>query len=248
MSTTQIITNPRCRQIIEESIQRRVHVVLTYRGAEGWRTYKSQFAAGPAPHGALVVVVERAGESAPAPPVGQTVGVSFRLGHKKCMFSSTVRSLESAQAGLLVTLLWPESIQQLQRRAFERVAPPSGTVIAVRFWPTDETGGERQVRHGQLEDLSAGGMRLKVADAAQVVPGGAYQCVFAHRPGAAALLLEATLLHREAADQRRASLGFHFIGLETTPEGRLLLDRLARIVSQFQRVQAHRTDQPTRSS
>jgi hypothetical protein len=52
-------------------------------------------------------------------------------------------------------------------------------------------------------------------------------------------VLDAVLRHREAAEQGRASLGFQFVGMETTPEGLRLLDRLVRIVNHFQRSRPH---------
>jgi hypothetical protein len=127
----------------------------------------------------------------------------------------------------------------LQRRAYERAAPPHGTIVPVRFWremPQGESAPEtRVVRHGQLEDLSCGGIRIKVSDAQDIAMGCTYRCVFAPRPGKPAVVLEGILRHREAAEHGRASLGFQFVGLETSVEGLRTLDRLARVVSHFQR-------------
>jgi hypothetical protein len=112
----------------------------------------------------------------------------------------------------------------------------------VRFW-REAAGGDastdaRNVRHGQLEDISAGGMRIKVADPKDVSLDRTYRCVFTPRPGKPSLVLDAVLRHREAVDQGRASLGFQFVGMEATPEGLRLLDRLVRIVNHFQRSNA----------
>ncbi|MFQ5591281.1 MAG: PilZ domain-containing protein [Phycisphaerae bacterium] len=138
-----------------------------------------------------------------------------------------------------MNVCWSGRLEQLQRRTYERVAPPRDTVIAVRFWregATSDKEAKRVVRHGQMEDLSAGGMRLKVADVSDLEIDTLYKCVFSPRSGAQSLVLEATLKHHEAVENRRASLGFQFIGLETTPQGRRTLDQLARIVKRFQRV------------
>ncbi|MBI4719583.1 MAG: PilZ domain-containing protein [Planctomycetes bacterium] len=245
MSTAQQIGCEQREQIIAHAIAKKLHVVLTHRQGSGWRTFPSQFTAA-SPQQSLVAAVVLSGETVPElPRSGETLGATFRMGHKKCMFSCTVREVHHDGQGLRFTLAWPDHMQQLQRRVFERVAPPPGAVIAVRFWharqATTESEGGRQVRHGQLEDLSAGGMRIKVAEAVDLEPGDTYECVFAPRSGAPALVLEAVLRHREAAERGRASLGFHFIGLETTAEGRRLLDRLARTVSQFQRAQPRST-------
>ncbi|MBU0716680.1 MAG: PilZ domain-containing protein, partial [Planctomycetes bacterium] len=192
----------------------------------------------PAFHAALGTTgVDRAWETLKP---GETVGVTFRLGHKKCMFSPTVHSVAQQGNQLVVTLSRPKGMHQLKRRVYHRVPPPPGVVVPVRFWRKESSAPAereaRDVRHGQLEDISAGGMRVKTADCTDVEVGTTYECVFAPRQGAPALILDATLRHREAVDQARVSLGFQFIGFETSADGRRALDRLARIVTQFRRV------------
>jgi hypothetical protein len=86
-------------------------------------------------------------------------------------------------------------------------------------------------------------MRIKVADPKDVELDRTYKCVLTPRPGKPALVLEAVLRHREAGDSGRASLGFQFVGMETTAEGIRLLDRLVRVVNHFHR--AHPKDVPS---
>ena len=85
---------------------------------------------------------------------------------------------------------------------------------------------------------------LKVADAVSVEMDRTYKTVFAPRPGKPALILDSILRHREVVEKGRASLGFQFVGLETSTEGLRTLDRLARLVSHFQRF-ANRRVPPT---
>jgi c-di-GMP-binding flagellar brake protein YcgR len=158
------------------------------------------------------------------------------------MFESTVdRAQRGDDEGSLV-LRWPSQVHQLQRRAFERSSPPPDTIVAVRFWRArpghERDSSERDVRHGQLEDISAGGMRIKVARPEDIEDDGLYCCTFVARQGKPPFLVDAQLRHREAAEGNRASLGFQFVGLEATAEGRRTLDRLARLVSHFQRAAA----------
>lgn len=238
--TTFLVHNDEQRlNILCSSVERRLRLVVTYRLDGCWRSCKGQFQS-PLERGKTFTALMEMGDSrSAAPKPGDTVGVSFRVGHKKCMFSTTLRTVKSISGEQHFTFAWPTQLQQLQRRAYERALPPPGNVVAVRFWRADSgtAADQRDVKHGQLEDLSAGGMRIKVAPLIDVEMDIAYQCVFAPRAGAPPILVEATLRHREAGDQGRVSLGFQFIGLETTAEGQRLLDRLARIVSQFQRSQ-----------
>ena len=253
MSGTRAVAADERDQILRDAVSHQWRTVLTRRTSEGWRTYKSTFASGSRASETIVVSVGShncgtdfsAGQGTLENPVpqhglqpGETLGVTFRLGHKNCMFSSVLQSVEQGKETALFGLRWPDHLHQLQRRAYNRVSPPKGSVVAVRFWHEDTVSDpakrERTIRHGQLEDVSAGGLRIKVADPKDMQIGQTYRCVFSPRPGAPPLFLEATLRHREAAEQGRASLGFQIIGLQTSPEGRRTLDRLARVVSQFQ--------------
>lgn len=241
VSATQTIARERHHQILEGAARGEQQLVLTHNSNDGWRTYKAVFASGQAPAKGILVKVtstENGAERKPPEP-GDVLGATFRIGHKKCMFSTVLVSIQGKTEDSLWTIRRPEQLQQLQRRAYERAAPPLGTVIAVRFWR--EVAGDnavvdtRNVRHGQLEDISAGGMRIKVADSKDVQLDRTYRCAFTLRPGKPSLVLDAVLRHREAADQGRSSLGFQFVGMETTQDGLHLLDRLVRVVNHFQR-------------
>ena len=244
MSTLQVIPRDHSDQIIRDLIDKQLPAVLSCHWPDGWRTCRLHFVSG-SPESKTITVQTRRGDDQardPVLPTGQTVGVTFRLGHKKCMFAAVVQSIADHDENRLLTLRWPEKIHQLQRRAYERAVPPAGRVIPVRFWREEGASTaqaeSRRVKHGQLEDLSAGGMRIQTADSSELKIGRTYRCVFAPQPGAPPLVLGATLRHHQRTDQGRASLGLHFVGLETTPEGRHLLDRLVKVVNQFQRAKA----------
>ena len=244
MQTAQETVKDNRAQPLEAAIDRRGQVVLTCNTQQGWRTFKAQFKAG-SRGSRTIEFAARTTDDTPGwaiPATGNTLGVTFRVGHKKCLFAVAVKSMERKASVLTVTTAWPDQLDLLQRRAYERATPPGRTVIAVRFWrdaPTAEAAtNERTVRHGQLEDVSAGGMRVKVAGADDIEPGTCYRCAFAPRPGKPSLVVDALVRHREAVEGGRASVGFQFVGLETTPEGRRTLDRLARTVQQYHRARS----------
>ncbi len=246
MSGAQVVARRQLDQILEDSIGDRRRATLTYNTPQGWRTFKSVFLSGSASSDILRVKSPTIGSAAVAlsPSPGDTLGVAFRTGHKKCLFAATIEEVHEEANDTIVTLRWPGQLQQLQRRAFERAEPPHDAIVAVRFWPEDGSAGDRaesrDIRHGQLENVSAGGLRVKVANAADVRIGVTYRCVFTPRPGRPPLILDTVVRHREAAEHGRASIGFQVVGLETTPEGRRALDRLARVVSHFQRSRSRR--------
>jgi hypothetical protein len=242
MSSTKGFERDQQDQILLDSIRHQRPVVLTQSTPQGWRVVKAAFLCGSPESGELTArVLKEDNEANPTPPpFGTRLGGTFRLGHKKCMFSGQVRAVHPHGECDDFVLSWPEQMQQLQRRAYERAAPPPGTVIAVRFWRegSDTSNEARVVRHGQLEDVSCGGIRIKVPDPTELVIGCTYKCVFTPKPGKPAIVVDTILRHREAVEQGRASLGFQFVGLETSPERLRTLDRLARMVRHFQRVKA----------
>lgn len=238
MTKTLQLTDKRTRDLLGDSIARQTQITLTHRFSVGWRQFKSTFLSGSSAEGRIIVEVPvlNPEDLAGLPAVGATVGVNFRVGHKKCMFE-TVRVAHVDEAGTTMALHWPAELQQMQRRSYERSIPPPGTIVSVKFFrtaPVDEHAG-RDARYGELEDLSAGGIRVNASDAEGLTLGHTFECIFAPRAGAAPVCCEVILRHREAAERGRASLGFQFVGLETTPEGRETLTRLGRIAAEYQR-------------
>lgn len=236
----QATDKTRHNDVLVESIREHRHAILTVDGPQGWRTIKGEFDSGSPGSGTLTVRLLNADDDIAAIGAGanKPLGCTFRLNHKKCMFGTTITSVDSSSGSAVVALLWPDNMQLLQRRAYERSTPPPETIVAVRFWQENgsSTSSEtRVVRHGQLDDISAGGMRIKVAHANEIELETSYRCAFTPRPGKPSFLLEAICRHREAVDQGRASLGFQFVGMEATADGRRMLNRLARLVNHFQR-------------
>ena len=241
MPHTTITPEQQRDEIITDSIGRGVDITLTHRLPRGWQVFRSKLLSGSLHSGKIIVAKPVAPHDTEAntPPVGSSLGVLFRTGHKKCMFG-TIREPDPPEAEAdQITLCWPDHLQRLRRRAYQRVGPPPGCVVAVQFWRTSSPDGKaretRKPYYGELEDISAGGMRVDAADAAGLTAGDTFECLFVPQRGVPPIILEAVLRHHEAASEGRASLGFQFIGLETTPEGRELLRRLARTVNDYQR-------------
>lgn len=239
MSKTKHITGHMCEQILAKVVRKQLAVVLTQRIDNKWHTFHAHLR--PSPHTPNILLASLPAEGkesrADQPRPGTTTGVVFRLGHKKGMFCTEVCDVRFQNREWQLVLVPPHSLQLLQRRAFERAEPPVGTVISVRFWLEDAglLTDRCDMRHGQLENLSAGGMQISVGEAADSRIGDAYHCAFTPRSGTASLIMESILRHRDTVGRGRVSFGFQFIGLETTDEGQRTLDRLAQIVRFYQR-------------
>ncbi len=241
MSGTHVLAKIQQDRVLDESAQHERFAVLTHHGPEGWRLLKGRFAPNEQQSALVQITIPwpNGNRRTLLPEPGDSIGCTFRVGHKKCMFEATVDQTKRLPEAASVILRWPSQVQQLQRRVFERSTPPPGNIIAVRFWrernEAANESGLRDIRHGQLDDISAGGLRIKVARPQDIEDGALYRCTFTAKPGKPPFLLDAILRHREATEDGRASLGFQIIGLEATADGRRTLDRLARLVSHFQR-------------
>jgi len=229
--------------ILASSVERGLEVTLTHRLPRSWQFFKTRFVTG-SPEERLIIVdapTVRSENSTGIPPVGEILGVTFRMGHKKCMFSTTRQPDAQNAAPGQVTLRWPGHLQRLQRRAYQRVSPPQSSIVTVQFWNVSTEGERdrtsRNIRYGELKDLSAGGVRIDAAEASGFNTGDTCECLFVPKPGAPPIILEAILRHQDDAGAGRLLLGFQFIGLETTTEGRELLTRLSRIVNDYSRHQ-----------
>ncbi len=240
MSVTKTTTIDQCSDILREAVCRRLHLTLTYRGPAGWRCYKGIFAQAAVGEAILraCIKIDNGPEGYGLPRAGSALGASFRFGHKKCMFASTLRSVREANEGLIVTLDAPTRLSHLQRRVFERVTLPPDAAIAVRFWHEHDDAKppqERDIRYAQLEDLSAGGLRMRGSKVGDLQLHSTFRCAFSLQSNSPTFVLDAVLMHREEVGNGRASLGFHFIGLEATQQGQHDLERLARAVHYLQR-------------
>jgi hypothetical protein len=244
MSAVPVLTKDKLDEVLEESIEEKRQLVLAHHSPCGWRTFKSRFVAGSASSQSVSVEAPRIHDTDASLGLdpGAVLGVSFRLGHKKCIFSTILESIEDHAVDRVARLRWPDRLQYVQRRVFQRTEVPGSLVIAVRFWSEEASPqariDARTVRHGQIEDVSAGGMRISVAACDGILVGSTYRCAFTLRPGKPPILLDALVRHREVPNHGRASIGFQFVGLEATPQGQRTLDRLAQAVGHFQRARS----------
>lgn len=227
-------------EILAEAIDKATTVVVTARKGTDWVVHKSQFLATPGLQDHLLIagpLITRTGATTILTR-GEHIGVSFRRGHKKCMFGTVVEDLQEYSETVVVN--WPEQLQEFQRRVYHRSAPPHGTTIDVRYWAADDPPGTAAQRppdgayRGILKDLSVGGIRLDTRENPPLRDGQTVVCHFAHKRGAPPLTVEATLRHRQSEPRGSESLGLQFVGLEATSGGRKRLVRLARIVAEFQ--------------
>jgi len=240
MSADTTLAENRTDEILIGAVDRQTPVLVSHRTATGWRAYHARFTQAN-PQARTIGAALFGGDDHPSAVgfvEGSEIGVTFRRARKKCMFSTSVLEVAPGQTGQFV-IRWPDRILELQRRVFERTATPPGKAIPVKLWKlTDAPNGpvaEDNVLTGTLEDLSVGGVRIRAVGVRSLCLDATYCCKIGLGPHGQDLTIEAVLRHHEAPQGGTASLGFCFIGLETTEAGRQKMITIARTVSRLQR-------------
>ncbi|MCK4660823.1 MAG: PilZ domain-containing protein [Phycisphaerae bacterium] len=241
MDRMRYVEPSRQDEILAEAIEKTTPVVVTTSKGTAWVTHKSHFLAAPGLEHRLLLHAPLTAESGSTTAVlrGEQIGISFRRGHKKCMFGTVVEDLQEYPQAIV--LAWPEQMQEFQRRVYYRSAPPRGTTVDVRYWVAEEavrssaTQPPENAYHGTLQDLSVGGIRIETNEHPVLSIGQTVVCHFSYKRGAPPLTIHATVRHLQDEARGGESLGLQFVGLETTPGGRKRLVRLAQIVSELQR-------------
>ena len=247
MSQVLYVNDTRRDEIIADVGRRRTPVVVTRHADSGWDTFKSRFLGCSAQNRRVYLEQPTGGGQESNQPLasGELLGVAFRRGHKKCLFNTVVRSgtgrpAEASSGAGEFAVGWPENLQELQRRVYQRACPPPGRSIKVRFWSTRHASNQDRPCSGVIEDLSAGGLRVRCADDNGLQMGDNLKIAFSLRSRGPQFLLDGTLRHCESKPDGTVSLGFRFLALETSRDGQEMLLGLARTVTDFQRAALRR--------
>lgn len=237
-------------EIIDQGVRENALAVLTLQDGAEWITYKSRFLERD-PGRKFIVLDYQDTHGAPPPPLapGQFVGLSFRHKSRKIMFATVVEArgkfvVESGGSIAAVRYRWPETLTELQRRAYYRTPVPPSTQLVVSVWAGGAAARDAAqarplaVVTGQACDLSCGGTLVKLSRPAppswpdnqtvgielQLPDGRPPVVVDGHYRGA-----------RHDADESLC-LAVQFVGLELAVEGRAVLQRIARCLQKFHRL------------
>ena len=157
-------------------------------------------------------------------------------------------TMPDGQSVPAVQVPWPDKLQEIQRRVYYRAEVPPGRRIETCMWDggicdRDEADLQHMPHHtGLLQDVSGGGCRVEI-DATRdplLRAGDTVGIEFQPDPRSEALRLDAMFRHADDLGGGKLSLGFQFVGLEMTAQGRATLQGLSRVVSTFLRIQARR--------
>jgi c-di-GMP-binding flagellar brake protein YcgR len=244
MSLPRQLDTQRRQESLDLAVSRRFIVSLSLKNDDGWNSYKSRFLARDDQTGELIVEYPSPADQ-PIPEVAplQNIGVSFRRGHKKCLFNTTVRSrrnysTENGAKTAALQLALPANVFELQRRVFYRTPIPDEMTIEVRIWPgSDDTRtAESAPYRGTLLDLSAGGLSfiLEGEDTPQWKVNTPITCWLSPGAGEPPIEAAAQFRHCEPDADDHMRVGLQFAGLEASKQGRATLQRILDLTMRLQ--------------
>lgn len=261
MSTLEALNPTQMNEALAAACEKRIPVTAMLQRDQTWMNMHSRFLAIDGTR--LIFELPRIDKDrtiddlAPA----EKLGMSFKHKHHKHLFSTTVLALQDVDgpdapvAAMVVDC--PETMQRIQRRAYDRVSVPANHVVRASFWlggrATEPSGttAQRPVWSGRVENISAGGfqvrtrgdvsMALDIGDTVglRMTFGLSGQTIFA----------DAQYRHSTQQDDEGLSLGFQFVGLGHTPDSTEALRTISSKVREYQRSEPrrrarHRRDRP----
>lgn len=248
-------------RILEWAAGRHEAAVLSLQSNGEWVVFPSRFVSADADRGRVELAYPRedAGQAPPEITPLDPLGVSFRRGHKKCSFSTSVLERRTEPDGEPVLVVqMPTEMHEFQRRVFQRVAVPLSRSLHATIQPTgtqstrpaDARSDAKLV--GVVKNVSASGMLVAIgAEHATVLRLGDRALLMACLSrGTEADRLEAVVRHVTVLPPNHVGFGFQFLGLEATRKGCESLQRLASLVEELRRPPtggSHHWRNPTRT-
>jgi c-di-GMP-binding flagellar brake protein YcgR len=247
MASLQNLTNQQIDEVLYAAAERQVPVTVTVRLEAGWASYHTRILEIRQGHILLEAPTPEAGEQPHGFRPADKIGVSFKLKHHKHVFTGTVAEtsqtmLDDGSVRGVLHVCSPTRMQRMQRRAFNRSDVPANRIVRASFWlggRENEPAGttpDQPVWSGRVVNISAGGFQLvsehSLGDA--VSPGDTVGVRISFGIGDEAVYADAQFRHCQE-EGGKFHLGFQFVGLGLTPDGRAALQVIGSKANQFQR-------------
>ncbi len=248
MSTRMIQSRTEAAQMLDAAVNCNALAVLCCQYKDEWVTFKSRFLERDPKQRFFVLDYQETHGATPPPLLpGQYLGLSFRHKSRKLLFGTVVEAkgkflVAPGQTVAAVRYRWPDSLTEMQRRAYERTPLPAGVELGVQVWSggVAARGGSLAVTpiNGAAMDLSCGGslMRIEGLATPPFVDNQTLGVELRLPDGRPPLLVNAH--YRGTRFDRKGNLcvALQFVGLEADPDNRMTLMRLARCVQKFNRL------------
>lgn len=249
MKPRRILSPQETAEILDYAVRDNALAVLSVATADDWICFKSRFLERDGNRRFFVLDWGGSGEDPPPLALGQYLGVSFRYKSRKIMFATVLEArgrfmIEGDKPIAAARYRWPESLTELQRRAYYRTPIPAGVSVPATCWAGGRNSrsaaqeAPMSVFAGDCVDISCGGTLIRLGQS-QPPKWTENQTIGLelHLPdGRDAALIDAHYRGTRFDDNEQLCAAVQFVGLETSVEGRNTLQRLARCVQRFHRL------------
>ncbi len=247
MPVLQELDTPQINEVIVTACEKSVPAIITVPNELSWSNLHTRILAVRDAHVLLEMPPIESGKAPHEFVPAERIGISFKLRHHKHIFAGTVVGQERLPDAdgvdmPVLVVVTPSRMQRLQRRAFIRVDVPPNRIVRASFWlggfeaEPSGTSAEHPVWSGSVVNFSAGGFQLatkaKAIDGLEVGDAVGARLVFG--TGGEAVFADAQVRHVDINGER-ADIGFQFLGLTETPDGRIALQMISAKVSEFGR-------------
>jgi len=259
MKPRRIISPEEIWELLDAGVRESTLAVLAVQSDNEWLTFKSRMLERDPQRKFIVLDYQSlADKPLPALTPGQYVGISFRHKSRKIMFASVVEArgkfvVADGQSVAAIRYRWPDSMTELQRRAYHRTPVPPGASLLVSAWAggcsawRSAQARALEIVTGQALDISCGGALIRINEPAppewrdDQTLGIELQLPDGRDP----LLLDAYYRGVRHNNEGEGCMAIQFVGLELSPDGRAALQRLARCVQRFHRLTVVKDLRPT---
>jgi len=229
---------------VGDAVEKSIPLTVTFESG-GWVNLRSRFLAVDGDHLVVEMPVGLVGTTPRLAPA-QKVDLSFKLKHHKYLTQVRIagythRTGDNNIESEALSLCLPMHMQRIQRRSYSRVSVPIGKVIRVSVWPggknCEPTGPSgASVWSGTLMDFSAGGFRIVIPadDSFSLQEGDSAGVRIAFENARESIYSDAEFRRCDTVG-KNLSLGFQFVGLAHTLEGRNILRTISQKMSQIMR-------------
>ncbi len=237
-------------EIFDRAVRDGALAAVTLQEDGVWHSFKCRFLERDPNRRFFVLDYEpQHGETLPPVSLGQYVGVSFRHSSRKIMFASIVEARGKFRCGdnrqvNAVRYRWPQGITELQRRAFYRTPLPDSMSLLAHLWSggvvkrAAADGETFRVTSGHVADISCGGALVRLRPDCEPAwnENETLGVEMELADGRPPVQLDAHFRGIRQDNQGKRCAAIQFVGLEVSVDGRLVLERLCRVVQRLHRM------------
>ncbi len=245
MNEVIMLHGVKSRRILEAAVSKNIPLVISCPSADSW-TIKRAMITELRADTFDIKITPRKRSQADDISIGQSLGITIRYkydaGYDHFVFDTTVTALKSAPDSVdssRLVLTVPDEIEMLQKRSYRRVKVPESLDVCVQLWDRSTVIGDRQYLDAGLVDISAHGLQVAVESFHKdfFAKGQSLGLKFTPLPHETPLMFNAQVRTAlPTADDSNVTIGLEILGLEASPEGRMVLQRLCSIVEQYQQI------------